>query len=356
MTEAGIARRPGAPGLQRFCDAWPVSPAWLGAGIALGLAAVFVAGELAFGRHRLLDSLPAGRDPLRDVRLAFVNLLLVGYAPMAFLSVVRGTRRRVEALRSLFDPADAKARSLADAAGSYGAAGLRIAGLVGIGMALLLPLLAEGAEYAYRPSHWSVEVAWHRVLAPFTGWWVGRFLYAVLVESRRLSELAARIPAIDLFDLRPLVCFARQGLSNALLNVGFVSIFALFLFESGFGAMFAVLGVLNLGVSAAGLLLPVYGVHHRIGAAKSAELAWCHERLRRARDELGARGAAEGRAGESAGGRLADLLAYRAFVEGVREWPFDATTLLRFGLYLLIPLGSWAGGALVERVIDALLE
>jgi len=40
----------------------------------------------------------------------------------------------------------------------------------------------------------------------------------------------------------------------------------------------------------------------------------------------------------------------------VREWPFDASTLVRFGLYLLIPLGSWAGGAFVERVIDALLE
>ena len=62
--------------------------------------------------------------------------------------------------------------------------------------------------------------------------------------------------------------------------------------------MFGLLGVMNLGVSAAGLLLPVRGAHLRIHAAKSAELDW----------------------------------------------------------YLLIPLGSWAGGAFVERVIDALLE
>ena len=39
----------------------------------------------------------------------------------------------------------------------------------------------------------------------------------------------------------------------------------------------------------------------------------------------------------------------------MREWPFDASTLARFGLYLLIPLGSWAGGALVERLINAIL-
>ncbi len=54
-------------------------------------------------------------------------------------------------------------------------------------------------------------------------------------------------------------------------------------------------------------------------------------------------------------GHLADLLAYRAFVEGLREWPFDTSTLVRFALYTLIPVGSWLGGAFVERLLDRLL-
>jgi hypothetical protein len=112
--------------------------------------------------------------------------------------------------------------------------------------------------------------------------------------------------------------------------------------------MFVVLGVANLGLSAAGLLLPVLGVRDRIRAAKQAELDAVRERLLDARAEL------RGAAGHD--GRLADLLAWRAFVEGVREWPFDASALARFGLYLLIPLGSWLGGALVERVVDRLFE
>jgi hypothetical protein len=29
--------------------------------------------------------------------------------------------------------------------------------------------------------------------------------------------------------------------------------------------------------------------------------------------------------------------------------------MLRFGLLVLIPLGSWLGGALVERLVDATL-
>ena len=50
-----------------------------------------------------------------------------------------------------------------------------------------------------------------------------------------------------------------------------------------------------------------------------------------------------------------ELVAYEARIESVREWPFDSGTLSRFLLYLALPLGSWAGGALVERAIDGLL-
>jgi hypothetical protein len=62
------------------------------------------------------------------------------------------------------------------------------------------------------------------------------------------------------------------------------------------------------------------------------------------------------RAGPGALPSLADWIAYRGLIESVREWPVDAPTLRRFTLYLAIPLGSWLGGALVERMIDALLD
>ena len=57
-----------------------------------------------------------------------------------------------------------------------------------------------------------------------------------------------------------------------------------------------------------------------------------------------------------AGGRLPGLLAYKHEIESVREWPFDAPTLIRFFLYVAIPLGSWVGGALVERLLGAALD
>ena len=60
--------------------------------------------------------------------------------------------------------------------------------------------------------------------------------------------------------------------------------------------------------------------------------------------------------GGSQPSRIDELLSWEARVEAVREWPIDARALRRFGLYLLIPLLSWSGGALMERGIDALLD
>ena len=57
-----------------------------------------------------------------------------------------------------------------------------------------------------------------------------------------------------------------------------------------------------------------------------------------------------------AGARLPGLIAYMNQIESVREWPFDAPTLTRFFLYVAIPLGSWLGGALVERLLGAALD
>jgi hypothetical protein len=56
------------------------------------------------------------------------------------------------------------------------------------------------------------------------------------------------------------------------------------------------------------------------------------------------------------GASLPGLLAWESRVERVPEWPIDAGALRRIALYLLIPLGSWMGGALVERLVDALLR
>ena len=88
----------------------------------------------------------------------------------------------------------------------------------------------------------------------------------------------------------------------------------------------------------------------RIQEAKRQELARVHAAIR------GEPGALRGSPlAARPAPDLAELLAWRAAVEGVQEWPIDASTWLRFVLFLGIPLASWIGGALVQHVFEWLL-
>ena len=110
-------------------------------------------------------------------------------------------------------------------------------------------------------------------------------------------------------------------------------------------------GALARAVASASLGLPVRGVHRCLREQKKAELDRVRAAIRGDRSSL-----VDSRiAGQADAISLADLIAYEARIESVREWPFDTSTPSRFGLFLLIPLVSWIGGALVERVVNAAL-
>jgi hypothetical protein len=95
-------------------------------------------------------------------------------------------------------------------------------------------------------------------------------------------------------------------------------------------------------------MLPLRGIRRKIRVAKKQELDWCRQSLKAARNAL------KSGAGETQS--IAEILAYKSVIENIRNWPFDNPTLIRFTLYLLIPLGSWLGGAFVERGLDLFLS
>lgn len=270
---------------------------------------------------------------------------MVGYLPAAFLHVLRSARKTVFDLQGALACTREECGELA-ASIRFRRSSLLVAGVIGAAVMFVVPYVVRPVpESVWNPSYWSAEVAWHRILGPIAGWWMGWLVYGVFSISRRLSRLASRLSSIDLFDLRPLAPFARQGLTNALLTIGFVSISSLLLMESGMGALETGLGVVTLFVAGAALVMPVRGVRRRIRQAKDSELQWIDAKLRRHKEAL--RGPPEVRRA----GELADLVAYRDFVLQTPEWPFTPSTYVRFALYLLIPLGSWAAGAVVEGIV-----
>jgi hypothetical protein len=335
---------------ERIYAAIPIAPVWVGALFAGILILLFLGIEFVLGRHELFGT---AEEPelLAEARAAITHCLLLAYAPTAYLYVVRGSRGALLRLQPALDYSGSEFAELSQTVGRYPWWTLALAGLTGVALATWMAFETT-PEGPFAWSEWNPELLWHRVLNPLIGWWMGCFIYAALAESNRLSRLARRLKDIDLLDLRSLMPFTRQALTNALLVVGAVSVTSLFLLEQGFGLVIARLWLGTAAIATASFVLPVRGVHRRIQADKRAELDCVQAAIRGDRAGL-----SETRiAGQAEALSLADLLAYEARVSGVREWPFDASTFVRLSLYLMIPLASWAGGALVERFIDSLLD
>ena len=116
------------------------------------------------------------------------------------------------------------------------------------------------------------------------------------------------------------------------------------------GVVVGVIAV-TLALGFVSLLLPSRGVHERLHAAKLEELTRVRAEIECARAAL-----VDTRNKGAEIARMPALLAWEERVERVSVWPLDAPTLVRFALFLLIPLGSWLGGALVERAVDSVLR
>ncbi len=333
------------------------SPLRLGMTISGLLLLVLLVSETALDRWPGIAQASRGgalsRQPegiLRDFRIALVHCLLVGYLPAAFLAVVRGGRRTVFALQGALDCTWEECETLASSI-RFSPGGLTVAALIGLGLGFIGPYIVQPVpEDVWTPATWTPEVTWHRVLGPLIAAWAAVLVYAIVAVSRRMSRLAIQLKSIDLFDLRPLLPFTQLGLTSALMLLGLASIYGLMLLtETGFGLMVsAVMGTI-LPIAGMALILPVRGVHRRIKQAKDSELGWVTAELDRR--VVGLKASGESRVT----GQFADLAAYRGLVRDVQEWPISTSTYIRFGLYLLIPVVSWAAAALVERLVDALV-
>jgi hypothetical protein len=222
----------------------------------------------------------------------------------------------------------------------------RVAGAAGaiLGAAIVLSL---PGSYGLRLDRADADYFWALLVVPLVTWMLGRAAFFSLRKDRALEEIRAR--PIDLLRLEPVHIFGRLAVQGAFVWVVGTSIATLLFFGRGMTQVIAPLLGVTLSVAVAVLVLPVRGLGEKIREAKRSELARLTTELERARDAA--------LAGDStSSGRLADLLAYRRHIESIPESPIDTPTLVRFGMYLLIPLGSWSASAVVERFVDWLLD
>ena len=104
-------------------------------------------------------------------------------------------------------------------------------------------------------------------------------------------------------------------------------------------------------MATAAFIVPLIGVHYNILSEKKSQLDRLRNEIRIEKAAVIDKLSVE----NPASPRLANLISYYQLIGGTREWPIDAANLLRFFMYLLIGLGSWLGGAIVERLLDRTL-
>lgn len=350
----------GAPGdatgldtwLDRLFDRLRVSPLWVALLGSAALLAVFVALAAATGDLAAFLASGSGVWQNRDARLAVLLSLFVAYLPLARRALLRGSRANLEALRASPALRPVGLSTLLAGLPEPSRRGRGLAGALGVLFVPLTALLVDRDPGLYlRADYWHLAQLWEFGLGGLLGWNAGRLAHAMRSEGKRFSELGRRLPRVDLLDPASLEPFARQGLLFALPGLILLSFFAFNLGDRGWIGAALVLGTATLAWTGVAAWLPLRGVHERMRRAKAEELACVHAAIHG--DVAALAGSAIADRAASAG--LADLVAWRALVLAAPEWPLPPGLRARFALYLALPLGSWLGGALAERAIDALL-
>ena len=206
---------------------------------------------------------------------------------------------------------------------------------------ILDPAVRIGTEVSVRDPLF----LWALLRNVLMGWTVSRTLMFEFVSLRCHSRLSRWLD-VDLLDPRRLAPFTRNGQRSALVWVLFSVLLSLFWLGESAGILNPFLITYIAIVVTASFWLPLRQANRIVVSAKRAELERVNVELRRAI------------AGEpSPGGHtLSDWAAYHTVISSVREWPISAPGLLRFALYVGLGVGSWLGGALVERLLGVALD
>lgn len=326
---------------------------WGSLALGLALSTLLVLGMLAwwavFGLwHTLFDpQQPFGIS--FDARSHLTLAVLLGFVTIAIRWVRREELRDLQALEPASSlPAELFAEQVRRiSVRSNGARIFSISAAILIGVVMILLTRAKPGNL-FEPARWNAHHLW--ALAN------NALIFALMIDAafgtvagwKALDSISHSLRDLDLLDRKTVGRIGGYGLPGAIIwLVGTTLASSLAWGMRNVWPLLAVLCV-SLGLATLSMLRPAQIVHRRLRDAKRTE-------LERVRAKIAGAKEAALLADSDAASLLPGLLAYEARIESVREWPFDTPTLLRFAVVALIAMGSWLGGAIVERVLGAFL-
>jgi hypothetical protein len=340
----------------RIATETSLSPGWLLVAFPAVLYPTYLLLEALFGRG-LAAATDFGDGGDFEARVLPWMAASFGYVAMMYTYVARGTFRDIDALRPVLRGGEAQYASLREQLIRFERRRLWIGALVGILVTLVLNEVMAGRWTRLLAGEWSLRDLY--AAAIFIAFWIVTGSGAVyLIDSARVySRIGERHVTVDLLDLTPSSPLTRHGLRIVLL-IAISTLPGIVFFTVGVPQepnpmpVVFTLCFWSALVAMIAFLLPVRGLRRQIRARKAEKLAQLRGEIRHNEELM----AGSGNESAEAGAKMPGLLAYMEKIESVREWPFDAPTLTRFFLYVAIPLGSWVGGALVERLLGAALD
>jgi hypothetical protein len=277
-----------------------------------------------------------------------VNAAIFGYLPAAQAVARRGVVRDLAELRPQLRGNDAEINALSDRATGLPGPIARACGLSGLAFGTLIVFADPSASTGASASLGDPRFVWSLGRVMLVVWLIARFSVYDFNVTRTYVAMCRSSIDIDLLDIGSLAPFAKRGQRSALTWVLFLSIFSLFWLGDNTAAranVWLLLMVFSMATYA--FVGPLAALRQGIRAEKHSELERLREEIREARAQTDA-------AVDSP--RLANLVGYYQLIDSAREWPVDAANQLKFIAYLLLGLGSWLGGALVERVLDSAIR
>jgi hypothetical protein len=179
-------------------------------------------------------------------------------------------------------------------------------------------------------------------------WMVMFTVISMLVQQAVLfAKLGAKI-RISLLNTQALVSFGRVAIYSSLAIIGALAMFPLMNLDSRFAMAEGLPGLVATIVPLIMIFfIPVWPVHRRLSTLKQEALKALSVRLESCLgDDDDTQPPPEKMAD------LTALLAYRREISQVSTWPFDLSSMTRLSLYLVIVPLTWAGAALIERLVD----
>ena len=178
------------------------------------------------------------------------------------------------------------------------------------------------------------------------------FIYHTIRQLRLISRVHGYVDRVDLLHLDPLHAFAGVTATTAIILLGIVYLSVLTDPATFTSPTLFAFTIATIPLATACFVVPLYGIHQRIVAEKSARLAAVNGRLDAALRDLDRRADERDLSEADAFNKhLSSLLAQRDVIARAPTWPWAPETLRGFATALVLPIVLWLTFRLLEGQI-----